>query len=177
VYENLKTTSIDHQLENNELIPIDNYSLRVIHTPSHSRGHICLYEEESQILFAGDMVMEKGTPIVGSLPGQYGDMTDFLNSLQRLKNLKINRLLQSHGKEIADPYRRIEETIQSKLERERELLQVLEKGEQTFLELVNAKYGEKNISPYFAYSITSAYLEKLRKEGRIKKENDRYKLV
>ncbi|HIH77426.1 MAG TPA: DEAD/DEAH box helicase family protein [Halobacteria archaeon] len=52
-----------------------------------------------------------------------------------------------------------------------------EKGEQTFLELVNAIYEEKNISPYFAYSITSAYLEKLRKDGWIKKENDQYNLV
>jgi len=176
MYEDLRTTNVDLQLEDNESIPIDDYSLRIIHTPGHTRGHICIYEEEDEILFAGDLIMEKGTPYVGTLPGQYGDMADFLRSLRRLKDLKIKRLLQSHGKEVNDPYKKIEDTIQSKLAREMQLLEILEGGGKTVTELVDMIYGEGGL-PYFTYGTVSAYLKKLKEDDKIREDGKYYRLV
>lgn len=112
-------------------------------------------------------MIEKGTPYVGKLPGQYGDITDYLKSHQRLKNLKINRLLQSHGIEADDPYKKIEDTIQSKLAREREILQLLDEEKKTISEIIYTVYSESN---YFTYGTVLAYLDKLEKENKIKND-------
>jgi len=168
MYNNLRTTNVDLRLDGNRSIHIGNYSLKIIHTPGHTKGHICIYEENKRILFAGDLLMEKGTPYIGRLPGQYGDMIDYLKSLQRLKGLKIERLLQSHGAEISDPYKKIEDTIQSKLTREREILQLLNEGRKTISEIIYTIYGESN---YFTYGTVLAYLDKLEKENKIKRDD------
>jgi glyoxylase-like metal-dependent hydrolase (beta-lactamase superfamily II) len=177
MYEDLKTTNVDVRLQGNESILIDDSSLKVIYTPGHTRGHICIYEEEDEILFAGDMVIENGTPDTGALPGQYGDMTDFLNSLHRLKDLKIKRLLQSHGEEVSDPYKKIEDTIQSKLIRERELLQVLEGSGKTITQLINIIYGEGKLPRFMYYGTVLAYLEKLKCDGKVKRDGEYYRMI
>lgn len=171
MYDNLRTTNVDLRLDDNESISIDDYSLRIIHTPGHTKGHICIYEEDEEILFAGDLIMGKGTPYVGKLPGQYGDMADYLKSLQRLKDLKSKRLFQSHGAEVSDPYKKIEDTIQSKLAREREILQLLEDGKKTISEIIYTVYGDRN---YFTYGTVLAYLEKLESENKIRKDGEYY---
>ncbi len=173
MYKDLKTARVDTGLEDNA-IPVGDFILRIIHTPGHARGHICIYEEEEGTLFTGDLITGKGTPYVGALPSQYGDMADFLDSLRRIKDLRIRRLLPSHGEELKDPYKRIEETMQSKLRRERKVLQVLDKGK-SLSEIVDLTYEER-VLPYFAYGEVLAYLEKLMNEGRVKK-NERYELV
>lgn len=176
MYRNLTTAKVDIGLEGNELIPVGDFVLRIIHTPGHTRGHICIYEEGEETLFAGDLIMKEGTPYIGALPPQYGDMVDFLNSIRRLKDLNLRRLLPSHGEEVRDPYKRIEETIQSKLRREREVQQVLERGGKTLQEIVDLIYGE-SVLPYFAYGAALAYLEKLNGEGKVKKHRGLYELV
>ena len=176
LYGGLKTSKVDVHLKDNDLIRIDDYALRVIYTPGHTKGHICIYEEEDGILFAGDMIRGKGTPYVGALPGQYGDMADFLNSLHRLEDLKIKRLLQSHGNEVEDAHKKIEDTIQSKLARENELLIVLEKGEKTVTQLLNIIYGESTLA-YYTYGTVLAYLRKIEREGRVKQDGEYWKLL
>jgi hypothetical protein len=104
-------------------------------------------------------------------------MADFLRSLRRLKDLKIKRLLQSHGKEVNDPYKKIEETIQSKLAREMQLLEILEGGGKTVTELVDMIYGEGGLLPYFTYGTVLAYLEKLKEDGKIREDGKYYRLV
>lgn len=175
MYKNLQTTEVDILLEDGETIQSNDYCLNVIYTPGHTHGHICLYEENSKTLFAGDLIMGTGTPYVGALPAQYGDMNDFLNSLQRLRELKIERLLQAHGPEVEDPYRRIDETIQSKLKREGQLLELLKEKERNLDELAKTLY--KRGIPYFNYGVVLAYLNKLQHEGRIEvveRGNEKY---
>ncbi|MBI2875878.1 MAG: MBL fold metallo-hydrolase [Candidatus Tectomicrobia bacterium] len=47
-----------HLLEDGEYIDLGGRGLRVLHTPGHSPGGICLFEEEKGILFSGDTVYQ-----------------------------------------------------------------------------------------------------------------------
>ena len=46
----------DKLLKDNDIIDLGNCSLKVIHTPGHTPGSICLYEPKSKSLFSGDTV-------------------------------------------------------------------------------------------------------------------------
>ena len=90
----------DLWLESDTLIDLGNYSLRVIHTPGHVSGCICLYEPTERLLFTGDTVLAGGT-----LSGVFasGNISDYMNSLERLSALKIDRLCPGHGRLSDDP--------------------------------------------------------------------------
>lgn len=45
-------------LYNNDYIELGNRNIQVIHTPGHSPGHICLYEENKGYLYSGDLIYE-----------------------------------------------------------------------------------------------------------------------
>src|SRR5512137_2659165 len=47
-------------LEGETIIDLGNYRLRIIHTPGHTSGCICLYEPEHRLLFTGDTVLADG---------------------------------------------------------------------------------------------------------------------
>ena len=71
--------------------------LRVLHTPGHTPGHICLYSEERKTLFPGDILTVKGEKI--GLPGKtyVDDQDQFFKSLERLRGLPVEVLCASHG--------------------------------------------------------------------------------
>ena len=71
--------------------------LKVIHTPGHSPGSICLYDEKNRILFSGDTVFADG---VGRTDLDGGDPLELKRSLERLKGLKIDKLFPGHGQPV-----------------------------------------------------------------------------
>ena len=44
----------DSRLDDNDLIHIGNIEFKVIHTPGHTSGGMCLYSEKEKLLFSGD---------------------------------------------------------------------------------------------------------------------------
>ncbi|MEO5873706.1 MAG: MBL fold metallo-hydrolase, partial [Streptosporangiaceae bacterium] len=55
----------DRPVRDGDLIDLPGRSLRVIWTPGHSPGHICLHLEDRDVLFTGDHVLPEITPHVG----------------------------------------------------------------------------------------------------------------
>ncbi|MDL2280242.1 MBL fold metallo-hydrolase [Selenomonadales bacterium OttesenSCG-928-I06] len=51
-----------------DTVEFGNVKLQVIHTPGHTKGGICLYNKEENVLFSGDTLMA-GTIGVTDLPG------------------------------------------------------------------------------------------------------------
>jgi glyoxylase-like metal-dependent hydrolase (beta-lactamase superfamily II) len=43
----------DRELTDRESVSVGNIAFRVIHTPGHCPGHVCLYDEKAGVLFAG----------------------------------------------------------------------------------------------------------------------------
>ena len=50
----------DSRLNDNDLIHIGDIEFKVLHTPGHTQGGICLYQENEKILFSGDTIF-RGT--------------------------------------------------------------------------------------------------------------------
>lgn len=81
-------------LKDNDIIDIGNRQLRVIHTPGHSPGHICLLEEIKGYLFTGDLIY-KGTLYAfypSTNPLQFKQSVDKINCLRHL-----NKILPGHN--------------------------------------------------------------------------------
>lgn len=92
---------LDIYLMEGVVIGLGNYKLRVIHTPGHCSGCICLYEENYGVVFTGDTVLAGGI-ITGIFPS--GSISDYINSLNKLKTLRISEFFPGHGKISQRPY-------------------------------------------------------------------------
>lgn len=88
IYQGIPTTI----LNDNSLIDLGNRQLQVLHTPGHSPGHICLYEEEKEYLYTGDLIYS------GCLDAFYPTTCpyDFMNSVNKIKDLPLKKLLPAH---------------------------------------------------------------------------------
>lgn len=72
---------------------------RVLHTPGHAAGHLCLYEEERGMLIAGDMVASEGSILIA--PDE-GDMREYCTQLARLDAFGARLVLPAHGAPIRE---------------------------------------------------------------------------
>jgi len=86
---------VDIWLEDGTVIDLGNYKLQAIHTPGHTSGCICLYEPSEGLLFTGDTLLAGGTL---SHMTASGNMSDYMNSIQRLNSLKIREIYPGHGR-------------------------------------------------------------------------------
>ncbi len=89
-------------------------TLRLLATPGHSKDHLSLFDGETGVLWAGDMLSDRELPYV-----QY-DAAAYLSSLERLQTLQAAYLVPGHGLPTAE---RAE--IEARFERDRAYLQQL----------------------------------------------------
>lgn len=116
---------VHYWLQNNTLFDIGGMHLKVLHTPGHTSGCICLYESRSRTLVSGDTVFANGTISLITRSGSYGD---YLNSLGRLKTLKVDRICPGHGEMVLNS-RETEETLRKSIENAEVKLQEMKEGD------------------------------------------------
>ncbi len=76
-------------------------SLVAVHTPGHTRDHLCYHWPEERALFAGDTLLGTGsTTWVADYPGC---VADYLASLDRLRSLDLEVVYPTHGPPLTDP--------------------------------------------------------------------------
>jgi len=75
----------------------DILGFRVLHTPGHSQGSICLFDQKNKILISGDTIFADGVGRI-DLPG--GSETDMEKSLEKLATLKVDKILPGHGEPV-----------------------------------------------------------------------------
>jgi glyoxylase-like metal-dependent hydrolase (beta-lactamase superfamily II) len=71
-------------LSDNHIIDIGLRKVKILHTPGHSPGHICIWEQEKGYLFTGDLIYS------GTLYAFYPstDPIKFKQSIDRISQLK-----------------------------------------------------------------------------------------
>jgi len=84
----------DFELKGGEIIELGDVVLEVIHTPGHSPGSICLYDENKKRLFSGDTVFAYGAFGRVDLPG--GDAKALVKSIEKLSELDVENLYPGH---------------------------------------------------------------------------------
>ncbi len=142
---------------------------RVLHTPGHAPGHVCLYDEDEGTLVVGDMVASVGTILVA--PGD-GDMAVYLAQLERLASLGARLALPAHGEPIDEPTALFRHYVAHRLGRERKVLAaVVARGAEgaTAPELVPVAYDDVPPTTWpIALLSLQSHLEKLVSEGRVR---------
>lgn len=79
-------------LHNGDHLDLGNRQLTVIHTPGHSPGHCCFYEQEKKYLYSGDLIYW------GCLDAFYPstDPQKFWQSVKKVQKLNIAKIMPGH---------------------------------------------------------------------------------
>jgi glyoxylase-like metal-dependent hydrolase (beta-lactamase superfamily II) len=93
----LTPVKIDYGVRGGDSLKTGRYTIRVISTPGHSKGSICLLLEghEKCVLFSGDTVFTRGELSLLNLPDS--SLADYREGLKNLENLSVDSLLPSHS--------------------------------------------------------------------------------
>jgi glyoxylase-like metal-dependent hydrolase (beta-lactamase superfamily II) len=165
----LSDISVDKLLEDDEVIALQGepaIALRVMHTPGHARGHVCLYEERTGTLISGDNIVGLGSVLIDPPEGNVRQYLDSLNRMRALPNLTV--IFGGHGPAIANPYRKLDEYISHRLEREAKILQAVQNGASTIKEIVMQVYTDVSPKAHaMAERAVLAHLEKLAEDGQL----------
>ena len=145
---------------------------RVLYTPGHARGHVCLVDERTRAAVVGDMVAGVGTIVID--PPE-GDMAEYLRQLARLRDWPVTTLYAAHGMAIVDGPGKLQEYLDHRAAREARILAALPEQGVTLPELVARAYVE---TPPFLLPVAErsalAVLLKLQGEGRVREASGRY---
>jgi glyoxylase-like metal-dependent hydrolase (beta-lactamase superfamily II) len=140
-------------------------TLRAIHAPGHAEDHLCFVLEEEGSLFSGDNVLGIGTTVI---PGQGGDLRQYLDSLERLLAQEPGIIYPAHGPLIRDGEMKIREYIAHRQTRESQILAALGEGPLAIPEIVVRIYAEyPDALHQAAGESVGSHLRKLEDEGRV----------
>ncbi len=142
--------------------------LRALHAPGHTEDHLVFHDEAFGSMFTGDVVLGRGTSIVD--PPE-GDMATYVATLERLNALAPRVLYPGHGPVVWEAREKLDEYLEHRLLRERQVLEALRSGPGTPEELVPSIYAgyPAELYPAAARSVL-AHLVKLEREGRVRRD-------
>ena len=152
-------------------------TLRAVHTPGHTRGHLVFHDAAAKILFAGDHVLPHITPSIGfeAAPHRLA-LSDYLSSLRRTLALPDARLLPAHGPVTGSTHDRVNELLAHHDLRLAEIHQAVLAGHATAYQVAKAiKWTRRQIlfseldpmSQFLSVNETGAHLEVLTIRGQL----------
>jgi glyoxylase-like metal-dependent hydrolase (beta-lactamase superfamily II) len=159
----------DRQLTDGEEIDLGEASLRVLHTPGHTRDHLSFELAAEHALFPGDHVMGWSSSVI--IPPD-GSLTDYQHSLERLLEIPdLEVLYPAHGDAVLTPYARMRELHAHREERTRQALEALAAGPDRVGGLVKRIYTDTDpkLHPAAARSL-QAHLLALEEAGDIERD-------
>jgi len=113
---------VDLRLKDGETIKLGDRSFRVVHTPGHTPGSICLYDERNRTLITGDSIqgcgVEEGNLLIRTSKEEY------IDSMKKLLNLHIAILVMDH------PYKPFAKAVLTGKEPKEMILESIKAAEQ-----------------------------------------------
>ena len=159
-------TLVDRPLVDGDTFRVGGLTVRAVHTPGHTAGHTCYLVEETRLLFTGDNA--QGGTSTAIDPPPRGDMQAFLDSLERMRELRAARFAPGHGAMIADPDAKIADLLARNAERVRQILALVRRGPTTDEAIYRALYT--GVSPSLrgaAFGQVRAHLARLADRGDV----------
>jgi hydroxyacylglutathione hydrolase len=161
----------DNPISDDEAIDAGDGALTSIYTPGHAPDHCCFADGED--IFCGDLARAGGTIVIPA--GRGGDLTQYLASLNRVRELRPRRLLPGHGPVIDDPEALIDGYVRHRAQRDSQILSVLKNGPSVPEDISAKIYGA--LAPELtraAAETVLAHLIKLSREGRVAERDGRW---
>lgn len=147
--------------------------LEVIYTPGHDIAHICLRDSRSGLVFSGDHVLPRITPLV--MVGNEGEDTlaDYLESLQRIVDLHARVTLPAHGPVIERGAERAHQIILHHRRRLDEVIDAVAAGVTTAWAIMKRLF-RPNLDPFqqrLAFGETLAHAVHLVNTGELAQDD------
>ncbi|KAK9890516.1 hypothetical protein WA026_010592 [Henosepilachna vigintioctopunctata] len=160
-------------MKNNQEFTVEGATIRVIHTPGHTTDHVSLHLLEDNAIFSGDCILGEGTTV-------FEDLFDYMNSLNTILELKPVTLYPGHGNVINDPEERIRYYISHRMEREMQILEILNNNRQqafTESDLVKIIYIDTPVKLHQAAEHgIKLHLNKLLRESKVVMKDSKWRL-
>ena len=191
-WEDLWDSEPDRWLTDGTDLDLRSRTLRAIHTPGHTRGHIVFHDAAASVMFAGDHVLPHITPSIGFEPvGSRRALYDYLSSLRRTLALPDARLLPAHGPVTGSTHARVAELIAHHDDRLEQTRAAVQAGHATAYDVAKAirwtrrqrAFGDLDLlGQFLAANETAAHLEVLVIRGQLTRETsadgtDRYQVA
>ena len=167
----------DHWVTDGTDLDLRTRTLRAVHTPGHTRGHLVYHDAAAQIMFAGDHVLPHITPSIGfEAAGNRMALRDYLSSLARTLALPDARLLPAHGPVTGSTHERVNELLAHHDLRLAETHDAVRAGNATPYEVARAIKWTRRHRPFSeldlfsrvqAVNETAAHLEVLALRGEL----------
>ena len=169
----------DKLLHDNDEIPFGTNTLKIIWTPGHSLGHICVHDLNKRFLFSGDHILSRITPHIGNflVAPKYSDqdfeniLDRYLLSLDRIDELNPRIIFPAHQEVIFNPHERILEIKDHHQNRLNEISRVIKNKPLTPLKISQIHFGEDldEMNAYLALSEVVAHLIYLERQEKVKR--------
>ena len=134
--------------------------LETVPTPGHTSDHVAYVFGD--VAFTGDAVLGEGSVFIT------GHLVEYLDALRGLRARGLDVICPGHGPLVEDPAAKLEQYVAHRLDRERRLLDALERGLRTVDDLLDTAWDDAPPALRLAAAVTlGAHLEKLEAEGRL----------
>jgi glyoxylase-like metal-dependent hydrolase (beta-lactamase superfamily II) len=160
-----------------EVIVVGPYHLEVIHTPGHSKGHMCLYERREKVLFSGDHILGDITPNISLWEPSYDPLSMYISSLKNTRELEVDLTLPGHRSLIKDHRKRIDSLIEHHKDRAHEILDIIGNHRMNAFLIAREMSWDLTVKTYdefplmqkwFAMGEALAHLRYLEKRGKVR---------
>lgn len=156
----------DRRMKDGDQLQATEFRLTAVHTPGHSRDHLCFLLEEERTLLSGDHIIE-GSTVVVQPPD--GDMAAYMDSLEKVRSLRLRAIAPGHGHFIENPREVIDHYITHRAAREKAIYEAVQRlGSATVGDIVREVYRDvpESMHEWAAMNVW-AHLLKLRAEGLV----------
>jgi glyoxylase-like metal-dependent hydrolase (beta-lactamase superfamily II) len=146
---------------------------RIIWTPGHADGQICLFRARDGLFLAADHVLPRITPNIGlySDRDRINPLDDYLNSLNKVVDLPATMVLPGHGEPFTDLAGRVGEIVAHHKERLQQILDLLAVEPQNANQLTKQLFQERVLkndeARRMAVAEVLAHLEYLRFQDKV----------
>jgi len=171
-------TDVDRPVVDGEEMSLGANTVRFIHTPGHTPGHMCVEFVEEKAVYLADIDLTRFGPWYGN---KSSSIDDFLDSIERLKGVDADTWYTSHGDGIihGDIRGRLDAYASVIMDRESRLLDLL--GEpRTMQEIVDRAviFGKPWEPPemfeFFEGTMIEKHLARLERAGLVEPKDDRW---
>ena len=138
------------------------WTLEAVATPGHTSNHICFALKEENALFSGDHIMGWSTTVITPPDG---DMTDYMESLERVKARDFDVLWPTHGPPIREGTPFIEAYATHRRAREAQVLAAVGEGYERIVDMVPKLYADVDprLHPAAARSVLGHMIDLVRR--------------
>jgi glyoxylase-like metal-dependent hydrolase (beta-lactamase superfamily II) len=161
-------------LNDGDQLSLPGREVRVVWTPGHTPGHICLYDSDYDLLLTGDHLLPRISPNIGMSPGLDSPLTSYLESLHATASYDSAEALPAHEYRFRGIAARSDAIIRHHDARAQEVLDIVAADGQPTLWAVTQRLtwsrGWDQVTGFMrraALGETAAHAVYLQREGRL----------